>query len=97
MEKEKIKDLKQQIHHLNECLRVKNIALDAMNWVWCSGGCEGGVNRYIPNELTEEMVIAAEKNTKRLRQWYENAEFKQRWRKMSDKQKQKWINENVGK
>lgn len=92
--KEKIERLKAEVKQLNECLRRKNIALDAMHWVWCSGGCNGGVNRYIPEELTEEMVLAAEKNTCRLRKWYENHEFKNKWAKMTPEEKAAWFKDN---
>lgn len=67
------KRLKKKIHELQNILHRKNQALDALLWVWCSGGCEFGVNRYkfshLP-ELTEEVVQIAERNTSRLRTWF---------------------------
>lgn len=64
--------LSQRVRHLNEVLRRKNIALDALHYVWCDGGCETGIHRFVPQvEITEEIVVAAERNTKRLRQWLE--------------------------
>jgi len=72
----KIGHLQKRVGELEKCLHNKNVALDAMQWVWCDGGCKTGVNRYTPNDLTLEIVEAAERNTKRLRSWFENAEFK---------------------
>ena len=73
-----VKSYKHQMHELNEVLRYKNKALDAMYYVWCSGGCESGMRRYgsyIP-ELDREIVEIAEKNTKRMRTWLENKKEK---------------------
>ena len=85
--------LKNEVAHLNGVLHRKNVALDAMNWVWCDGGCHGGVNRYTPGELTEEMVIAAERNTKRLRAWYNNKVFKDQWKTMTQAEREAWLKE----
>lgn len=38
----------------------------------CSGGCDGGQSP----ELTEEIVLEAERNTARLRTWWENKKLK---------------------
>ena len=56
--------------------------LDALLWVWCSGGCASGVLRWLVpedqqwwrqrGEVTEEIVALAESNTKRLRGWFES-------------------------
>ncbi len=68
-----IEDYKKEIGRLNECLRIKNLQLDALYFVWCSGGCEKGVARYASEQvLTEEIVLSAERNTKRLRTYWEN-------------------------
>lgn len=55
--------------------------LDALLWVWCSGGCSTGILRWVRDaplrwqdrrtELTEEIVAIAEQNTRRLRSWFE--------------------------
>jgi len=71
---EQVKRLKDEITMLNKCLRDKNLALDAIGYVWCSGGCEGGVLRYQDADtcqLTGEQVSMVERNTIRLRSWYE--------------------------
>ena len=83
--------LRLEVTTLNECLRKKNIALDAMSWVWCDGGCETGVHRHIPKELTLEMVEAAELNTQRMRRALTNSEFKKIWAEMSDGERLAWF------
>lgn len=88
-----VERLKAEITKLNACLRDKNIALDAMAWVWCDGGCDGGAGRYTDLEITEDMVVAAERNTKRLRRWFNNFEFKKKWAKMSADERTEWFAE----
>lgn len=48
----------------------KNRELDALHYVWCSGGCGGGVHRYQDGPVTGEIVKQAEKQAKRLRSWW---------------------------
>ena len=69
-------ELKRQIAIKDAILHSKNLELDALHYVWCSGGCEDGVHRWMDEKLTEEIVKLAELNTKRLRQWYENHQRK---------------------
>jgi len=88
---EKIKTLKETIRFLETKLNEKNIALDAMYWVWCDGGCAGGVNRYATGKLTEKIVEKAENNTKRLRQWFSNNNFRAVWDGMSEQQRSEWF------
>jgi hypothetical protein len=59
-------------------LERKNRQLDALHLVWCDGGCPRGVHRYQDDDVlvTEELVAAAERNTKRLRRWYEAVKFR---------------------
>lgn len=66
----KVRVLKSQIRHKDETLRQKNVMLDALYYVWCSGGCKGGTRRWLPKDVTEETVVAAERNTERLRRWW---------------------------
>lgn len=69
----KIKSQKDEITHLQQTLAHKNKILDAMLYVWCSGGCEGGVNRFTDSiEVTEELVKLAVDNTNRLQSWFSN-------------------------
>lgn len=73
----KLANQKKELAFLYDVIKRRNLALDALNYVWCSGGCEGGWNRLGDDkELTEEIVREAEKNTKRLREYYENMKFK---------------------
>lgn len=79
-----IKQLEELIHHqkhalqmLNEATRKKNLELDALHYVWCNGGCAGGIHRFKENvPITEELVRTAEYNTIRLRTWLMNTSYK---------------------
>ena len=78
-----IANLRREITIMREALEKKNKALAALHYVWCSGGCNGGVHYYDgkgPDEITEELVQVAERNTKRLRTWFENYKHKQKAR-----------------
>lgn len=57
----------------------RNRDLDALHLVWCNGGCAGGVHRYCGSrdDVTEEVVAAAERNTTRLRTWFTNRKARQ--------------------
>ncbi len=83
---QKISSLKKELSRKDDVLRRKNIALDAMYWVWCDGGCSGGVNRngFMP-PLTEEMVQAAEANIVRLRRWYNNVTFRKKMKELQER------------
>ena len=60
-----------------KALKDRNMALDALHYVWCSGGCICGVHRFgLAGALTEEVVAAAESNTRRLRAYWESAKRK---------------------
>jgi hypothetical protein len=66
-----------------EALQHRNRQLDAWHWVWCSGGCKGGVHRW-PDEdgifrqvaLTEEVVQEAERGAQRLRAWWNTYRYR---------------------
>jgi hypothetical protein len=70
--RDRVRTLRDEIHRKDEVLHRKNIELDAMHWVWCDGGCETGTHRFTEDDLTEEVVKAAESNTARLRRWFNN-------------------------
>ena len=93
----KIKRLQREIAIKDRALHQKNVALDAMGWVWCDGGCEGGTARYTPTEITEEMVLQAERNTQRLRRWFNNAEFKKKWATWSKEERAEWMQKQKNK
>lgn len=80
---ERCKNQAGEIRVMQSALAKKNLALDAMWWVWCSGGCPKGAGRYTTatkrddaNGLTEEVVATAERNTKRLRAWFNTYNFR---------------------
>lgn len=65
--------LKREVRHCQDVLERKNRLLDALHCVWCNGGCESGTHRWSEKTITEEVVQDAERNTMRLRQWFEAA------------------------
>lgn len=68
-------ELRRQLRFANERNHERNVQLDALHFVWCDGGCYRGVHRFgdCDRPLTEETVIAAERNTARLRRWWNAA------------------------
>ncbi|MCK9371484.1 hypothetical protein M0R04_16335 [Candidatus Dojkabacteria bacterium] len=82
---QKIRAQKQELTRKDSVLKERSSALDVMYWVWCDGGCTGGVNRYdLVPPLTEEIVQTAERNTARLRRWHDNVTFRKRMRELSE-------------
>lgn len=71
----KIANQARELEHLNRVLHEKNVALDALHYVWCDGGCDGGAHRFSPGQLTEEIVATAEREVRRMRAWLENYKF----------------------
>lgn len=62
----------------NEALHRKNVQLDALHLVWCTGACEGGMHRYGDQfPLTPEIVAAARRNTERLERRLANLQAKE--------------------
>jgi hypothetical protein len=74
----KIKSLRREIRNMQLVLERKNKELDALHFVWCNGGCKGGTHRYTEQNLTEEIVQLAEQNTNRLREWFNNMEYRKK-------------------
>lgn len=68
----RISEQRRQLRIANEALQEKNLELDAMHYVWCDGGCEGGAHRWTEGEITEDLVARAERQARRLRAWFEN-------------------------
>jgi len=64
------------LQHLENTLHKKNLLLDGLAMVWCSGGCEGGLFRFSDEKLTLEMLDLVKNNTKRLECWYWNEKQK---------------------
>ena len=78
------------IEYMQNDLHKKNLKLNSLYYVWCSGGCDGGAGKKVPSrEIVEEAI----RNTDRLIQWHNNFEF----RKMPLKDKMdyhKFVKEN---
>jgi hypothetical protein len=68
--KKKLERLQQEMHWKNEAWAKKNRELDALHYVWCTGGCPRGVHRYQDEPVTGAIVAEAEKQAKRLRAWW---------------------------
>lgn len=63
--------LRRQIRFQGEGNARRNVQLDALGIVWCSGGCPHGMHRYHPDRpITAAMVAALEHNAERARLWY---------------------------
>lgn len=88
---DKIARQKRELAQKDAVLADRSRQLDAMAWVWCDGGCPGGVFRFSPSELSEDVVETAERNVTRLRRWYQNAEFRKRWVQMTPEEREAWF------
>lgn len=87
---ERIVDYRRQMKHLNETLREKNRDLDALHYVWCSGGCTGGAHRWSENNITGAKLRRAERLLRRTRSWHENR-IHRRWNQMQHEGRPWWI------
>jgi hypothetical protein len=67
----KISILKREVKIKDRALREKNIALDAMHYIWCTG-CDAGAHRWSENTITIEVVEKAKEMTTRLETWWVN-------------------------
>lgn len=72
-------ELRRQLRFANERNHERNLQLDALHFVWCDGGCSRGVHRWTDEEVTEELVAEAERNTARLRRWLNSRNFRRTW------------------
>jgi hypothetical protein len=72
--RQRVSEQARQLGYMKEALHDRNVSLDALHYVWCNGGCRSGVHRFDHDieAVTEEIVAEAERNTKRLRIWWEN-------------------------
>lgn len=73
----KNRELGIHIQQLQASLHQKNLELDSLHYVWCTGGCKTGIHRYsdLP-PLTQEIVDTAERNVQRLKTSFLNQEFR---------------------
>lgn len=62
-------ELKRELRAKDLILHEKNMWLDALGHVWCSGGCDGGTGKYSGITMTEEGVAYLERNAVRARKW----------------------------
>jgi cob(I)alamin adenosyltransferase len=77
--KEARENLRTELTMMQQAAETRNRELDALHYVWCSGGCAKGTHRYCdsPDEITEETVQIIERQATRLRSWFENHREKQ--------------------
>ena len=73
-----VTELRRQLTIQRDNNHDRNRALDALHYVWCDGGCKGGVHRYCgsPDDITEEVVQTVERQAERLRNWFKNRKAK---------------------
>ncbi len=78
--REQVHNLRREITNTRSNNETRNRELDALHYVWCDGGCRSGVHRYCKStgDITEDVVTTAERNTKRLRTWFENRKLRDR-------------------
>lgn len=74
--RERMRRQSAQIREMQVVLERKNRELDALHYVWCDGGCPEGVHRWNPDLITEELVVNAERQAKRLRRWYSTVKWR---------------------
>ena len=75
----KVKKLKRALHFATEGNHQRNLELDGLHYVWCDGGCGGGVDRYGGDAppLTREMVTHAVRNVRRMVRWWNSARYRE--------------------
>ena len=78
--RERVRRQAANIREMQLALERKNTELDALHYVWCDGGCPGGIHRWTEGKLTAEMVQHAERQARRLRRWYGVVAFRQKTR-----------------
>ena len=72
-------DLKAVRREINTCqikLAEKNRELDALGYVWCSGGCEGGACKHNPGKINSSIITKIVNNTERLVTWWANQQYR---------------------
>jgi hypothetical protein len=74
------KGIRRQLTIHQEGAERRNKQLDALNLVYCDGGCEGGVRRQdgtSAKDVTLEVVTLAVENTNRLVNWWRAYQYRQ--------------------
>jgi hypothetical protein len=71
-------ELRRQLTNAIKNNHERNLALDALHYVWCDGGCESGIHRWGEHPpLTQEIMDAAEASMVRLRRYFQNMKARQ--------------------
>lgn len=68
--------LRATIRDQQRAAEKRNRELDALHLVWCDGSCPSGVHRWASDKVTRQLVEIAERNTKRLRSWYDGVKWR---------------------
>lgn len=68
---EKVRLLKKEIKRKDDFIHEKNVELDALHRIWCTG-CDAGAHRWSENTITKETVEIVKKYSTRLEEWYSN-------------------------
>jgi hypothetical protein len=71
--------LKRELTYAYRNNHTRNVELDALNYVWCDGGCASGTHRWTKNDMTAETVRLAVRNTQRLVSWWNNRLTKEQY------------------
>lgn len=68
----KAKEHRKVIRHMQLQAERRNKEIDALGYVWCDGGCDGGMNRYNKDapDITLETMITVQRNTDRMWSWF---------------------------
>jgi hypothetical protein len=69
--------LRSEIANKDSILRRKNLELDALHMIWCSGPCREGVHRWTEGELTDEMAKTVWRYLVRFLTKHSNFRFKE--------------------
>lgn len=78
--RDRVKAQAEELSTLREVLYHKNRQLDALHYVWCSGGCETGMHRWTEDEITDDLIARADRNVQRMRMWLANKRAKEQLR-----------------
>ncbi len=65
-----------EVERLCQLNHQRNLELDALHYIWCAGGCEGGIHRFEAEEkrpLSRELLEAALDQVGRMIAYYLNA------------------------
>lgn len=82
---QKINLLKRELRIKDEVLHRKNLELDSLHMVWCSGSCEDGIHRFTDGTITKEMIEFVHKYATRLATKYVNLLSKNEWMNNTEK------------